>query len=345
LTPRTDFRHRRLVHRHRRHKRRRSSPANDAGTVRFAGSSVNLPDMAATLKAKIAVSHAEQSNPEALARVYDAMATKLVSQGLDLAACCAIRQYFGSLHTSRPIPLLYAQFPVPLPPGAVRLSVVFFKKAAPDLAQLVLQAATDIVSCLPHDVPCHINDQDHYHITIFMTSQPHTLRPNPFISIRSDGDVFPPELSPEEIYSRAAPAKETVDREIEVMREAAKSTTAPTFRVHRVFLADSGTLLLTCVDVSGQVAGLRQRLQASFPGAPPRQSTIFHASLARVLVEKQLDARSIARIHRKCEEWTSSHLRGAEFQVTEMHYVQEERFTTVDGPVIALPFDVDGCKR
>jgi hypothetical protein len=102
-------------------------------------------------------------------------------------------------------------------------------------------------------------------------------------------------------------------------------------------MADSGTLLLTCLDTSGgTIAGLRKRLKDAFPGGPPRQSTIFHASVARVLAPQQIDENCRKKVQKMCNEW-SDRLRGTEFSVDALHYVMEEKFTTVEGPTYRLP--------
>jgi hypothetical protein len=189
-----------------------------------------------------------------------------------------------------------------------------------------------MTSALPKGTKIHINDPSHYHITIYMTSQPHTLRPSPLVH----GNSLPENLTLEELYQQAQPTD--FEGELAVLRKEAASTNIPTFKVHRLLMADSGTLLLCCVDTSGTMAGLRKRLKNAFPGGPPRQSTIFHASVARVLTPKQLNNESIQNVQRICDHW-SDRLRGMEFSVDTLHYVQEERFTTVEGPKYEVPLN------
>jgi hypothetical protein len=307
---------------------------NDADTnkVHIVGSSVNLPDMSATLKTKIAVSEEAQQDPRLLAMANDDMATKFSTQGFNTAAIFAMRQYFSNVEgPGEAHPLNYADFPnAPLPPGAVRLSLVFFQKANPSLASLVHRAAREVISALPSGTKIHLNDPGHYHITIYMTSQPHTLRPSPLIS----GNSLSESLTPEELYEQAKPTD--FNEELTVLRREAAITKAPTFKVHRLLMADSGTLLLCSVDTTGTMAGLRRRLKEAFPGGPPRQSTIFHASVARVLSPEQLDAESRKKIQEICDQW-SDRLRGMEFTVDALDYVMEEKFTTVEGPTYSLP--------
>lgn len=291
------------------------------------------------MKAKIAVSEEDQSDPRRLAMVYDDMAAKFSSGGLCLPAVSATRQYYSNLNgPGQADPLSYNAFPAPLPPGSVRLCVVFFQKTNPKLAALVYAAAQEVMSALPPNVKYHLNDPGHYHITTYMTSQPHTLRPNPF-----DPDAaLPSSLSKDEVAARAAPTEATVAREVEVMRTAAAETPAPTFCVHRILMADSGTLLLCNVESTSVMTDLRRRLKEAFPGGPPRQSTIFHASLARVLGEGQLSREVIDAVQAVCDRW-SHRLRGEQFKVAALHHVMEEKFTTVDGPAVPLAFKGYHC--
>jgi hypothetical protein len=292
--------------------------------------------MSATLKAKVAVSDDVQRDPRQLATIYDSMASKFEENGLDLEAVRAMGQYFSMGNDDddeNARPLSYSNFPAPLPPSAVRLSLVFFQQANPSLAVLVRQAASEIMATLPKSTKIHLNDPEHYHITIYMTSQPHTLRPNPF----DPGAVLSPDITPGELFRQARPREDVVLREIDVIKKAAAETSPPTFRVHRVLMANSGTLLLCCVDVSGVIGALRARLREAFPGGPPKQSTIFHASVARILTPVQLSSEVIANMQNTTNKW-SDRLRGTTFKVQAIHHVREEKFTTVEGPAVRLPF-------
>lgn len=321
------------------HKRGSNSPSKKQDgkneTVHIIGSSVNLPDMTATLKAKVSISDADQADPKAIAAAYDAMAEKFVSNGLNIDAITQMRQYFTNLDgPGNAEPLFYSDFPAPLPPRAVRLCVSFLQNSNAVLAKMVFEAAQEIMMSLPSNTKYHINNPEHYHITIYMTSQPHTLRPDPFDPNRP---LPTRESSPEEVYDLVNPDPSTIEKEIEVIRNAAKSIAPPTFRVHRLVMADSGTLLLCSMDTSGTLAKLRKDLRESFPAGPPRQSTIYHASLARIVTPQQLDKESIRKVHALCDKW-SAVLAGNEFCVDALHHVSEERFTTVEGPAIRVPF-------
>ncbi|PRW57675.1 hypothetical protein C2E21_3465 isoform B [Chlorella sorokiniana] len=302
--------------------------------VHVVGSSVNLPDMSANLAAKVAVSEAQQSDPRLLAAVYDDMAAKFAEHGLNLPAVAAMQQYFDNLEgEGEARPLEYSRFPVPLPPGSVRLGVIFFQEFNRQLADMVHQAAQEVVAALPPGCKFHVNRPSHYHLTIYMTSQPHTLRPNPFDP--AAGGL--PEGSAEEQAAAAKPDPDNLKREIEAFRVAAAGTDAPRFEVHRLLMADSGTLLLCSVDHSGHLAQLRKRLRHAFPGGPPKQSTIVHASIARVLTPSQLSKEHIAAVQEVCDRWTSR-LRGQRFDPDRISFIQEHTFTTVEGPRVPLPF-------
>lgn len=70
------------------------------GSVNTANRSVDnlsIPDMSASLSAKVSVSHEEQSAPHLLAKVYDNMAAKFFDHGLNLDAVAATGQYFNNL--------------------------------------------------------------------------------------------------------------------------------------------------------------------------------------------------------------------------------------------------------
>jgi hypothetical protein len=292
--------------------------------------------MSATLNAKVTVTPEQQADPRLLSTVYDAMAVKFTTTGLNLEAILQMQQYFTSLDgPGHAVPLEYANFPVPLPPSSVRLAVVFFQECNKKLGEMLHEASAAIMAALPDDFKIHLNRPSHYHITVYMTSQPHTLRPDPF-NIKTGG--LPPGYpSSEEIAAVANPQPEVLEREIQAMKQAAMATPAPKFEVHRIIFADSGTLLLCSVDNTGHLSSLRSRMRSAFPGAPPRQSTIVHASLARCLTPRQLTQDEIRRVQESCDAW-SEKVRGMKFHPEHIYHIQEETFTTVEGPRVRLPF-------
>jgi hypothetical protein len=233
-------------------------------------------------------------------------------------------------------PLHYSAFPSPLPPLAVRLCVLFLRDAGPALVAALHRAALDVVAVLPMGVKAHVSQPSHLHITVFMGSQPHALRPDP---ASPDGGILAEGADP----AAGAPSPAVLAAEIELMRQEANAVAPPSLRVHRILMADSGTLLLCCVDGSGRLASLRAALRRRLPGAPPRQSTIAHASLARVLTTSQFDSTTRARIKEVCDRCTTE-LRGMEVPTFKLYHVCEEQFTTVEGPSVALPFSSKGSE-
>lgn len=307
-------------------------------SVHIVGSSVNLPDMTAHLKAKVSVPVDEQANPQRLAAIYDEMAAKFYQKGLAIPAVQAMRQYFCKLEgTGIPEPLQYAHFVPPLPPGAVRLCVVFFQETNKRLMDMVHQAANEIMASLPTGTKFHLNCPSHYHITVFMTSQPHTLCPDPFVP----NGGLPTTGTPEDQATAAKPAPDTLEQEISVMRSIAASHRAPELEVHRLLFADSGTLLLCSVDHSGNLARLRGQLRSAFPGAPTTQSSIMHASIARIVSTTQLTAEQLEHTQAVCDKW-STRLKGMQFNPEALYHICENTFTTVEGPKVALPFEQSG---
>lgn len=296
--------------------------------------------MTASLQAKVAVSEEKQQDPSHLAAVYDSMAEKFVKNGLNLQAIQEMRRYFHI--PARPLvdggrcfaePLAYDRFPAPLPPAAVRLTLIFYQRENSALATLVNRAAQDIVSKLPLSTVVHVNDPSHYHVTVYMTSQPHNLRPNPL----DPEATLAQTLTPHEIWKRAAPRKEVLQEELSVLREETLKTGAPRLKVHRLVMADSGTLLLCFTDSTGSIGRLRKRLKNAFPGGPERQSTILHSSIARVLTPSQLRLSEISSVQAACDAWTQR-VKGMEIEVDSLYHVYEEKFTTVIGRAERLPF-------
>eukprot|EP00887_Chlorella_sp_A99_P003675 scaffold7.g3675.t1 len=299
------------------------------GGMHPSGSVAVLPDMSANLKAKVTVSEEQQSDPELMAKVYDDMADRFATHGLNLPAVEAMAQYFSLDDAGNPVPLDYREFPVPLPPAAVRLGVIFFQEVNAALAELVYEAAQEVMGELPPG------------------TKPHTLRPDPFDVVHGGLAVGAP---PAVQAARAAPSEATLAREIASWRAAAAATAAPRFTVHRLLLADSGTLLLCSIDHTGHLAQLRRRLRTFFPGGPSKQSTIIHASIARLVSPTPLPREAIARVQAACDRW-SARLKGMRFDppgahfccparlgLSVLYHIRERQFTTVEGPRIALPF-------
>lgn len=71
-------------------------------------------------------------------------------------------------------------------------------------------------------------------------------------------------------------------------------------QVHSLVLASSGALLLCCVDRSSQLADLRQRMRATFPGIfiGPRTVVLFNPPRSRKEVGKSTNAAFLAGLSR-----------------------------------------------
>lgn len=83
-------------------------------------------------------------------------------------------------------------------------------------------------------------------------------------------------------------------------------------QVHRVLLADSGTLLVCLLDVDGHLSQLRKELKTTFPGAPTRQTQIIHISVLRILTARQLDDQQRKQLQAVCDQFTSK-MKGMKF--------------------------------
>lgn len=88
-------------------------------------------------------------------------------------------------------------------------------------------------------------------------------------------------------------------------------------QVHRVLLADSGTLLVCLTDSNGQLTQLRGCLREAFPGAPNRQTQIVHVSVLRLLTAEQLSTDDRHTLQAVCDAF-SLKLKGMQVTATEL---------------------------
>lgn len=279
---------------------------------------------------KVECSEDAQRDPEKLRMVYDSMECRFLEEGLNLGAVDAQSLYFHDTceqgEQRLVSPLLYSQFvPAPLPPRSVRLCVAFMDD--PTLAEEVHMAASDIFARgLTPDHFHHKSSSSHYHVTIFMTSQPHDMRPDPY-------------TSPDGKHHHVEPRIDMLEREIQTMKDIVSTVAPPiTLEVYKILLADSGTLLLCLLDTSDSIYSIRRCFRESFPGAPPKQSTIYHMSLGRIVTPKQFSREQRHHIQSLCSTWSET-LRGRRCVVKELHHVIEDQFTTVYGERTPLPLD------
>ena len=85
-----------------------------------------------------------------------------------------------------------------------------------------------------------------------------------------------------------------MDRELELMRKIVAMTERPVLHFERVFMTESGTMILTWTDSTNNLALLRKRLHQVFPGELHLTSgtgdtnvmtpTSFPASLASMIL-------------------------------------------------------------
>lgn len=285
----------------------------------------SIADISANWSAKVVVASTAQVDRTKMAAVYDSMAATFVTEGLNLAAITAIRQFYDL--QSQPEPLFYEHFPTPLQQGAVRL-VVFRPVQEDPLIQLAHNACKDILGSLPSGMQPHASLSSSFHLTVFMTSQPGDPRPDPFTSGGGIDPMHPPVPIP-------AASAATLQREIDACRQIALTVT-PAFEVHSVVFANSGTVLLCLVDTTGKLAGMRQQIREAFPDASSKQSSIMHMTLGRVLQPRQLSDDERQSVQQQCNLW-SSKLRGQAFRPDILWHIQEHQFTTVAGEQTPLP--------
>lgn len=304
--------------------------------TRMGGVGKASPEMETNLiqAVKVECSDDAQRDPEKLKQVYDSMEDRFLELGLNVAAVEAQSTYFNTVRCEEGMleqrivvqPLHYEQFvPKPLPPRSVRLCVAFL--ADSNLSDDLHKAACDIFAQgLTSDHSHHTSWPSHYHVTIFMTSQPHDMRPNPFH---------------EQVHNtptNIGPRLDILEREIQTMRDIVGTVSEPiTLEVYKILLADSGTLLLCLMDISESqsIYRIRKGFRESFPGAPRKQSTIYHMTLGRIVTPTQLQREQRERIQQLCSTWSET-LQGRRCVVNELHHVIEEQFTTVFGERTSL---------
>ncbi len=316
--------------------------------------------MSAALAAKVA---APASDRATLSAVYAGMARDWADAGPTPAALAATAGYYSSEGTPTPHPLPYAAFAPPLAPGAVRLLAFFLLPrggggggdgGGPALAAAAIAAGDAVAAALPPGARLHRSPAPGLHLTLFMTSQPFALCPDPFEAAgegggveggaaaeEEDGGALPPLLG--------APRPGVVAREVGaavalVSSAGAGAGRGPTFQAHSVVLAPSGALLLLLTEVvedkgrHGVAAALRAAARAAFPRAPPSQPTIFHVTLGRLLSPLGPgDGPAIAAVA-EAAKTASETVRGMRWSPPALSHICEEVFATVAGPRTDVEF-------
>lgn len=90
-----------------------------------------------------------------------------------------------------------------------------------------------------------------------------------------------------------------------------------TCKVHRVLLADFGTLLICLLDANGALIRLQQDLRRAFSGCPPKQTIIACVSVMRLFTTLQLLPEDRQRLQAVCDQFTEK-LQGLKFRVEDL---------------------------
>ncbi|KAA6422327.1 MAG: hypothetical protein FRX49_07797 [Trebouxia sp. A1-2] len=221
------------------------------------------------------------------------MSAKFLSQGLNVGFIDTARQRY-IYQGSELVPLPYANFPISLGSDIVRTEL-------------------------------YVNKPERWHITVFHTSNYDDARPNP-------SKPLAPDLQQSESGHRAPPSSDALHQEHQTIQKLVRQNQPINLEVHRILLADSGTLLVCLIDRNGILNHLREQLTRAFPGAPMRQTQIMHVSVLRLLTAQQLSNEERHRLQAICDEYTIK-LKGMQITATELWYVHEAIFANIEGKV------------
>ncbi|DBA95023.1 TPA: hypothetical protein ACH3X1_002539 [Trebouxia sp. C0004] len=252
---------------------------------------------------------APQAASDKLRIVYDEMSAKFVSQGLNVGFINTARQRY-IYQGSDLVPLPYAKFPTSLGSDTVRLIVIPLAKASAQLVKAVSALSRDFQQALRSGAELYVNEPERWHITVFHTSKYDDTRPNPLKPLAAD-------LQQTESVHRAPPSSDALHQEHQTMQKLVGQNQPINLEVHRVLLADSGTLLVCLIDRDGSLNHLREQLTRAFPGAPMRQTQIMHVSVLRLLTAQQLSSEERRRLQAICDEYTTE-LKGMQITATEL---------------------------
>jgi hypothetical protein len=132
--------------------------------------------------------------------------------------------------------------------------------------------------------------------------------------------------------------QEYLERERLWCKATAAATPAPLLCFERFVFTETGTLLMTWTDQSGQVEELRRKCKQQFPGSLNiKQSSILHTSMLRLLSTQPLDDYIREKIVETCEKWTEK-VKGNMWEADRMWYVLESEFSTIVGEREDMPF-------
>mmetsp|Transcript_14392 Transcript_14392/g.43518 ORF Transcript_14392/g.43518 Transcript_14392/m.43518 type:complete len:298 (+) Transcript_14392:413-1306(+) len=226
-------------------------------------------------------------------------------------------------------PLRYDEFQPPYPPGAVRLAILSVKMKSEMVAAIV--AAVDaVLDAIPKSPQYAVyrNAPEHWHITLFHTARLGDARPDAFTP---GGGINSALGGPTD---QPPPTEGALEAEVAAFRRVLQPHSPVALRAYRLLMTDSGTLVLGCLDRSGQVAAMREELREALPGAPAAQTSILHITLARMAggAAEVSTPEGRRAVDAACNSDTVKHsLAGVRFIVTEVEHVLEEIFSTVQG--------------
>lgn len=168
--------------------------------------------------------------------------------------------------------------------------------------------------------PYYVNKHEFMHVTLFHTSHPAEYAPN---------------------------AKSRCESDIAQLRTMAAGFQPFRMKPVRVLLASSGALILVyeCLP-SSDATGLNQEFSVDhlrrvgkemFTCMPQTAGTrtIIHSTLARIL-EPNVSAETVERIHAKCEELTQS-FRNQDFLIDTLWFVEETHHFSAKGKTTVIP--------
>eukprot|EP01025_Chloroclados_australasicus_P000247 TRINITY_DN10118_c0_g1_i1.p1 TRINITY_DN10118_c0_g1~~TRINITY_DN10118_c0_g1_i1.p1 ORF type:complete len:202 (+),score=22.71 TRINITY_DN10118_c0_g1_i1:25-606(+) len=187
----------------------------------------------------------------------------------------------------------------------------------------------EVMGALPMGTDAFSNRRTNYHITLFHTSRPDDPRPD---ALQPSGGVERSVPGPE----RPAPTEDALKAELAVCESIAADTSTAVVQFERVFLADTGSLVMAWSDAGGLVEKLRSKYIAKFPGAPSKQAGIIHTTLMRILTPSSIDEHVRSDIMRICDKWTKK-LAGRTWTPENVWLVYETEFSTIEGERHVMP--------
>ncbi|KAL0027029.1 hypothetical protein WJX79_011054 [Trebouxia sp. C0005] len=184
---------------------------------------------------------APQTASDKLRVVYDEMSAKFLSQGLNVGFIDTARQRY-IYQGSELVPLPYANFPISLGSDIVRMIVIPLAKASAQLVKAVSALSSDFQQALRSGTELYVNKPERWHITVFHTSNYDDARPNP-------SKPLAPDLQQSESGHRAPPSSDALHQEHQTIQKLVRQNQPINLEVHRILLADSGTLLITATEL------------------------------------------------------------------------------------------------